>query len=297
MACVSPLKGWRSKSVASTGRRGITFVRSEAFTDLRLEVPCGQCIGCRLERSRQWAVRIMHETQLHERASFLTLTYDDDHLPDDGSLRKKDLQLFCKRLRKRVGRFRYYACGEYGERTKRPHYHMVCFGYCPADGFPIREGANPLYYSAELEEIWGHGMTSFGAVSFESAAYVARYCVKKVTGRGAAEAYKSVDVRTGEVSSVLPEFSLMSLKPGVGLGWFDQFGSDVFPGDFVISRGNKASPPRYYFKKLEERDAEMAELVRSRRMEQFQAVRSEFTDDRLSVMGEFKRKSLLARVL
>jgi len=272
-------------------------VRSEAFTDLRLEVPCGQCIGCRLERSRQWAVRIMHELQFHDSASFLTLTYNDDNLPADASLHKRDLQLFLKRLRFTKGKFRYYACGEYGETTKRPHYHVVVFGYCPSDGVPIREGQSPLFYSPELEKLWGLGMTSFGHVTFESAAYVARYCVKKVTGKGAEEAYKSLDVRTGEIGSVCPEFSLMSLKPGIGLGWFDAFGSDCFPNDFVISRGRKASPPRYYFKKLEERDAEMAELVRSRRAEKFAAVREDYSEERLAVMGEYKRKTLLARSL
>lgn len=220
----------------------------------RLRLPCGRCIGCRLERSRQWAVRIMHEASLHDANCVVTLTYDEKHLPADASLDKRAFPLFIRRLRKTGVRARYFHCGEYGDKRKRPHYHGCLFGHDFADkvlGPPSKSGADQ-WLSRSLERLWPYGLCTIGTLNFESAAYIARYVCKKVTGRAAEGAYSRVDEATGEVFSIEPEFATMSRRPGIGSVWFDRFGSEVFPSDEVICRGRACKPPRYYDKQLSE---------------------------------------------
>lgn len=220
----------------------------------KLDLPCSQCIGCRLERSRQWAVRCMHEASMHDSNVFVTLTYDDRNF--NPSLCYRDFQLFMKRLRKKFGKARFYMCGEYGEQFRRPHFHACLFGVAFPDGVPWSKSASGemLYRSAVLEGLWPHGFSSYGSVTFESAAYVARYVMKKVTGKAAAAHYSFVDPITGELSSLRPEFNKMSLKPGIGADWFKVFKSDVYNYDAVIVNGVEARPPRYYDKLLSRSD-------------------------------------------
>lgn len=185
MPCFSPIQGFRAHSVnPDTGKRSIVFNCKEGFRELSVELPCGNCIGCRLEKSRQWAMRIMHEAQLHEHNSFLTLTYSDQYLPKNNSLKKDDVQKFLKRLRRRLDKpIRYYQCGEYGEKFHRPHYHMCLFGhdfYDDREHFKTSTG-DKLYVSELLSEVWGMGHCLIGDLTFESAAYVARYVTKKLT--------------------------------------------------------------------------------------------------------------------
>ncbi|UDN67869.1 replication initiator protein [robinz microvirus RP_160] len=258
MACFRPLKGWRSRTVnEKTGKRSITFSRSNGLVDLPVELPCGQCIGCRLERSRQWAMRCVHEAALHEDNIFITLTYDNDHVRD--SLDYVDFQLFMKRLRvhterhtDRDPRVRFYMCGEYGEQFGRPHFHAIMFNYDLADKRLWKmERDNPLHVSQTLTDLWGKGHTSIGSVTFQSAAYVARYIMKKVTGDAADDHYNFIDEGTGEFIERKPEFTKMSLRPGIGGDWFDKYQSDVFPDDFVVLNGKKVTPPRFYTSRYE----------------------------------------------
>ena len=248
MPCFHPLDAWKT----SDGQ--ILFYESRHHDIVSpLKLPCGQCVGCRLERSRQWAVRCVHESKLHSESSFITLTYDDDHLPRNGSLNYADFQKFIKRLRKRLGRFRFYMCGEYGEDFDRAHFHACIFG----TSFPDRTlwkktpSGSILYRSRLLESCWPFGFSSVGEFSFESAAYVARYCMKKVTGVASQSHYEIVDDCTGEIISRTPEFTRMSLKPGIGGGWIDKYHSDVFPVDFVVMNGVEASVPKYYSRRFE----------------------------------------------
>lgn len=211
-----------------------------------LQLPCGQCVECRLERSRQWAMRCMHEASLHRHNCFVTLTYDDEHLPDRGQLVYSDFQLFMKRFRKSVGNVRFYACGEYGETTWRPHFHACLFGQDLPDKTYWRttEQDFPLYRSELLEKVWPLGQSEIGSVTFETAAYCARYCMKKVTGDAAEDHYRRYDF-LGEYQ-LNPEFCHMSLKPGIGAGFMDKYGSDSYNHDFVIVNGVKCRPPKYY---------------------------------------------------
>lgn len=242
--------------------------------------PCGQCIGCRLEKARQWAMRCMHEAQLHEECSFITLTYNNESLPYyevNGklvpTLCKEDFQRFMKRLRKKITprEVRYYACGEYGDRLGRPHYHAILFGYDFEDKNVLHQGAvrsfkktfqksivdNTLYTSETLEKVWGFGFVTIGEVTFESAGYVARYCTKKITGKRAIAHYKGKE----------PEFALMSRMPGIGKEWFEKYQTDVYPKDFVTLRGIKMQPPRYYDDLLEKQSQNIYNRVKEARLE------------------------------
>lgn len=149
-----------------------------------LSLPCGQCIGCRLEYSRQWAIRCMHESTLHDQSCFITLTYSDDNLPEHGTLILRDFQLFMKRLRFEFSnvKIRFYHCGEYGEKFGRPHYHALLFGIdFEADRtlYSQSKQGSKLYVSDTLNKLWNKGFATIGNITFESAAYVARYVVKK----------------------------------------------------------------------------------------------------------------------
>lgn len=229
-------------------------------------LPCGQCIGCRLERSRQWAVRCMHEASLHRDNTYITLTYHPDNLPHAESLNYRDFQLFLKRLRKFAQvPISFYMAGEYGDNLNRPHYHAIIFGYQFKDlkYLSKTEAGATLYTSADLTNLWGLGYCSVGAVTFESAAYVARYIMKKQTKAWNLDGrYESVNKDTGEVSERIPEFNRMSLKPAIGKRWYEKYSKEVFPSDEVITRGKPAKPPKYYDKLLKSTDLEMSEIVK-----------------------------------
>ena len=248
MPCYHPLSAYQCAdgSIVFQERRWFNTVKT-------LSLPCGQCIGCRLERSRQWAMRCMHEAQLHEKNCYITLTYDNTHLPSDGSLHYKDFQLFIKRLRKKFGntRIRYYMAGEYGENFGRPHFHACIFGHDFHDKELWKRSSSGfmLYRSSDLELLWPFGYSSIGDVNFESAAYVARYIMKKVTGHNSKAHYTETDPETGEITKRKPEFNKMSLKPGIGYDWYKKYKSDVYPHDYVIIKGKKVKPPKFYDKK------------------------------------------------
>lgn len=219
------------------------------------KLPCGQCIGCRLDRSRHWAVRVMHEASLHLVSSFLTLTYSDDHLPKDWSLHYRDFQLFMKRLRFKFGPLRFYMCGEYGEKFLRPHFHACVFGLRFDDLDLLRtSGGVRLYRSSVLDDLWSLGHCSVGDVTFESAAYTARYVCDKLNGQArdfvspvsGLRHYERIDKVSGEVWAVEPEFTRMSLKPGIGMNWLRLYYPEVLRAGTVVARGVEQKAPRYY---------------------------------------------------
>lgn len=190
---------------------------------------------------------------MHENNIFITLTYDNEHLPESRSLYYRHFVLFMKRLRKKFGEdIRFYMAGEYGEQFGRPHYHACLFNFDLPDKVLWKmERENPLYTSEILTNLWGLGFTSVGGVTFQSAAYVARYIMKKVTGDLASDHYEWMDPETGEFHQRKPEFTQMSRRPGIGSTWFEKFKTDVFPSDFVVVNGKKVTPPRYYTNQYE----------------------------------------------
>lgn len=282
MPCFHPLRAFKTAS------GDVVFSELRRFDVVaQLSLPCGQCIGCRLERSRQWAVRCMHEASLHHENAFITLTYDDAHLPADGSLDYEHYQRFMKRLRKAIAPHgvRFYMCGEYGDETFRPHYHACLFGFDFPDKVLLQRTAtgNDLYTSDMLSRLWPFGMSSTADVSFESAAYVARYCMKKITGKGSEEYYKRYDVDTGEIYDLTPEFTKMSLKPGIGAGWFEKYASDVYPSDRVVVRGKQMMPPKFYDRLYSRSNEEEFEYIQFQRELDGRVRFPDNTDERLAV--------------
>lgn len=228
-----------------TGRRPVTFNMREGFVDQHLDLPCGKCIGCRSDQGRYWAVRMYHEASLHERNCFVTLTYDDNHCPE--KLDKRDLQKFFKRLRHKTP-LRYFACGEYGSKTRRPHYHAVFFGVDFLGGSsPINE---QLYTHPEVLECWGKGLVSLGSFTLSSAMYVAGYAVKKL----------------GDDDG----FTLMSRRPGIGHNWLDKFSDDLCRTGSVTIEGQEFPiPPRYFDWSLD------LDHVKSQRVEYVESLTAE----------------------
>lgn len=301
MPCYHPRHGYRSKTKTDNGKRKIVFNPKLGYTDLKVTVACGSCIGCKLERSRQWAIRCVHEAQMHEKSCFITLTYAPEYLPKNGSLSKEPVPKFMKALRKKYGAgLKYYYCGEYGEKFRRPHYHLALFGMDFDDKIPWRkENGFMVYKSEELAKIWKKGFCTVGNVTFESAAYIARYITKKITGPWAEDWYTNVDAETGEIVQIQPEFTDMSRKSGIGKEWFLKYKSDVYPGDFVVIRGRKMKPPRYYDDQLEKLDPEMYKIVKKNRKENAEKHLDNNTEERLAVREEiqFKKFEKLYRSL
>lgn len=273
MSCKSPLRGWRARKVELSGKRKITFDQSAAYTDMPIELPCGQCIGCRLERSRQWAMRCVHEASLHDENCYVTLTYDDKNLPDHGGLVLEDHQLYIKRLRQRLFRekgervkIKYFLCAEYGDQTFRPHYHVLIFGYDYPDRTFLKKNAqgDNLYISELCKNDWKLGNVIIGNLTFESAAYCARYVLKKVLGDGK-NYYEKIDSDTGEIIKIKKEYATMSRNPGIGKDWITAFKSDAYPSDFIVIRGKKMKPAKYYDRVIEEIDNDLYLKVKAKR--------------------------------
>lgn len=247
-----------------------------------IAIPCGQCIGCRLQRSAEWALRCVHEAQLHDSNCFITLTYAPEHIPADGSLHKEHFQLFMKRFRKQVSPImpRYYMCGEYGEDLGRPHYHAIIFGYDFPDKvfYEIKSGQR-LYLSPSLVKLWPYGFHRIGHMSFEAAGYVARYCTKKITGKAASSHY----------GDRIPEYNQMSLKPGIAADWYAKYAqSDVWPHDYIIHEARKCRVPRYYSKMLELSDKDLHATVREARILAAQSRAVDLSPERLAVREQHK---------
>lgn len=264
------------------GKANSWWVREHGAPTNALHLPCRKCIGCRLEKSRQWATRLMHEIPAHNQACFLTLTYDDQNLPKNGSLDKTHLRAFFNDLRSRNSyygkeKIKYFACGEYGDQTGRPHYHAALYGSIGCEGTddlrteeePSRSGA--LQYShADIAATWPHGLHRISELSFESAAYVARYVLKKMSGPTSANHY----------GPRIPEFQTSS--NGLGKSHLiDSEGqpkwlSDVYPADHVVLPGRGAfMPPPYYDRILEKVDPGLFEKVKAARKAAHETLTSE----------------------
>lgn len=275
VACYSPLKGYRDAS------GGIIFAERGRI-DGEVTFACGMCIGCRIARTRMWALRIVHESKLHDRNAFVTLTYSPEHLPAHGSLQYADVQKFLKRLRKSYGAFRFFAVGEYGEDLTRPHYHVCLFGYWPRDArrvHPLADEKYASWSSTSFEKTWGLGQVQIGELTYQSAQYCAGYIFKKKLGHAGKSAYKVVDL-DGVVHDVSPEFARMSLKPGIGHDWYMRHRGDFHNWDKAVHDGKLFPVPKYYDRLLERVDPqrlsdlrEARELVASRNRSEQHPVR------------------------
>jgi hypothetical protein len=299
MKCYHPLLAYK------VGDK-ILFNKPYAFAQ-GFNLPCGQCIGCRLKYSQEWAVRLMHENQMHEESCFITLTMDDNYLftrDNPSSLDRTEFQKFMKRLRQYHGKkIRYFHCGEYGEKNRRPHYHAILFGvdFPDKELHKVREEIK-LYKSETLAKLWPFGFSTIGEVTFQSCAYVARYVTKKITGEKAKDHYMRWDPSTGEGTPIEPEYATMSRgnnypvddprhTRGIGYDWFQKYKSDVYPHDYVVLHKHKIRPPRYYDKLLPEHELEE---LKKKRQEELPEVIDEYNEnmDRLWVEEAVKENRL-----
>lgn len=332
MACYHPLKGWPIGNTRTgkvnykiTGydadhieyQNGYwhtvpTSVRGQAAERVVrdfVEIPCGQCIGCRMDHSRQWANRLMLELEYHDSAYFVTLTYDDEHIPtalyadpETGeafparTLRKRDCQLFMKRLRKLYpdDKIRFYLAGEYGPKTQRPHYHAIIFGLHLDDLRFYKKSELGFDYmiSDKLSDIWRNGYVVVSEVTWETCAYTSRYVTKKLTG-DLGEFY--------DAHNIEPPFSLMSRRPGIAAQWYEAH-PDLYDYEYIniaTPKGARKFAPPKYFDRLYEKDCpeEYQELKerRKRFMEELRLIELDGTDlgytDYLKVKEDnFKRR-------
>lgn len=267
MVCFRPIDAYRAHGGT------VAFSSREGFGDRHFCIPCGQCLGCRIARRDSWALRSVHESRMHLKSCFVTLTYDQEHLPKDGSVDVREWQLFAKRVRHELGPFRFLHCGEYGGDNYRPHYHALMFGHDFSSDRVLWDNRRgyPLWASADLMELWGNGQCLIGNLNFSSASYVAKYCVDKLTGDSGLARRRRIDLETGEEYYVKPEYITMSRNPGLGAGWFDRYKSDLFPSDECVHDGTRHAVPQYYLRRLEAEDPLLyARVRRDRRASMFE---------------------------
>lgn len=291
MACFHPREAWFVGIHAKTGKRRLGFRRPTGVDsrDADLVVPCRKCIGCRIDNSRDWAVRAMHEAHMHQHNCVVHLTYRDECLPKFGSLSLEDHQNFLKRLRKSVepSRIKFMLAGEYGDKDMRPHYHACLFGVDFPDRYywKLSRSGEKLYRSPQLEKLWPNGFATISNLCFQSAAYVGRYVLKKRGGEQAEERYGLVDHDTGEIiGKARPEYVVAS--NGLGRSFFLKYGHTMWPDDFVVVEGRKMPIPNYYLRLLEKLDPELFALVKEKREEYSKGQEWDRTPERLAVRKE-----------
>lgn len=243
MACYRPLMAYYKDVPNENGKFSLTWNIGEA--NLRrgiVTVACGKCVGCIGDRARELSIRCVHESKMHDDNCFVTLTYRDECLPNNGSLDKRDVQLFMKRLRKMYGKgIKFLVAGEYGGVKRRPHYHLLLFGIDFNDIESICENGKIYRQSKSLFKLWGKGYVTVGELNYATAKYVANYTIKNI----------GVDLEEGREK----QFIIMSRGgtngKGLGYGWYEKYSGDCFPSDYIIvGSGIKVKPPKYYFKEL-----------------------------------------------
>lgn len=297
MPCFRPWKGFRSlDGVEAGGKPRLTNNPIKAINSQDpVTLPCGRCNGCLQDRKEQWALRCYHESQMHEYNSFITLTYNNDHLPDDYSVNVRTFQLFMKRLRDDLPtRIRFFGCGEYGDLDQRPHYHALIFGY----SFPDRQlfersPTGDTFTSQQLSKAWPYGFATLGDITYASAKYVAGYVMKKTHSASSADALWRTHPLTGSPVKVQPEFALQSRRPGIGATWYAKYKTDCFPSDFLIVEGKHHAVPRYYSLKLEEEERRQLSIKRRLRAAQPRQ-KANRTKDRLAVREEVFNRAVKA---
>lgn len=276
-----------------------------------LQVSCGQCSGCRRRRSLEWATRCVHEAQLHRYNCYITLTYNQENLPKYHSLQHEHFALFMKKLRHRVGNdanilggilasnqgqrrkssienktlsARFYQGGEYGDLYGRPHYHAILFGIDFADKqyHGRTKAGQKIYRSPTLEQLWKHGYSSVGGVSFATAAYISRYIMKKRTG-DKKDKYEILDPDTGEIAEKKKEYNCMSRAPGIGKAWWEKYKADLVHDQVITNSGRKLRPPRFYDKQLKRHDLALYQATKLARELEALAHQQDHTPERLAV--------------
>ena len=269
----------------------MVFKATEALNpDDPMDIACGQCIGCKMKKAQDWAIRITHEAKYYEDNCFITLTFSNQELArreNPGTVDVNDVQKFLKRLRRHLdyrgenSKFRYFAVGEYGEKTGRPHYHILIFGWKPSDGtlWKTTRKQSRLYNSETLAKLWTHGHANFGTVTWDSAAYCAGYITKKFNDHNCPERLTWIDPITNKTREKDPEFATMSRRPGLGTRWIEEHHEEAFRDDYVIVKDKKRALPKFYDKWLEQHDPELLAELKDKRLEEYRK-QPHITEDR-----------------
>lgn len=276
MPCLNPkIAKYRDGGWKFTPER---FMSTKAlFRDPKNELllPCKKCIECAIARNRDWATRICAEASLYENNRFVTLTYDNAHLPEGANIKIEDVQKFMKRLRKRYHDIdiRSFGCAEYGDRGGRPHYHIMLFNIAFEDEVPgpMRTSFDGAKYRCQnseiLSDLWGNGYTEIGTVTFASAAYVAKYTRKKLIE----------GVKEREDGRERERTIAVSNRPGIGHGYLELHFEQTFGLD-QIPLTNKVTPvPEYFMRKIKEKSEWAYKVIKDRRREN----RKELTPEKL----------------
>lgn len=308
MPCTQPKQCWLIGKTEN-GKDKYVFKQPDASHRFKSQkVACGKCISCKMSRASEWATRAYHESQCHLHNCFITLTYAPEKLPENESLQPLDLKNFIRRLRDHIKpmKIKYLACGEYGRNPKtgdiqRPHYHLCIFGYDFPDKYYFFSNklGQPVYRSNTLETLWEEGISSIAQMTYETAAYTARYTIKKQTEQEKYE-HVNVDPETGEILDdhkyervmkrlgKTPEFIRMS--NGIGKNWYKEFKQDT-KKDYLKVNYKKHKIPRYY-DKLHEKD-DPASLIAIKEQRRKQAEKSkDNTKDRLKSKDIIIKQSL-----
>ena len=308
MECTRPLKGYHARGGGFTANLKQAIRIGNVFA--KLTVPCGKCFACRERKASDWSIRMIHEAQMHTASSFITLTYNNETIPEDGSLKIEHFQKFMKRFRFQIkpARIRFYHCGEYGkvkaslgdslsakenlphpfqgdrEAHGRPHYHAIIFGWDFPDKtqWSIRNG-HPVYRSAQLEKLWPFGHSEIGTVTYDSAKYVSGYIQKKINGEESVDYYKRVDYETGEIFTLQPEYATMSRRPGIGIPWLEKYHQEIWGYDECIVEGQSNPVPRAYTTRLKQDDPETYKKIVDQRAKNAKLNKHERTPERLAV--------------
>lgn len=299
MPCYRPVHGFQNRP----GDK-LVFSKAQAVGSrvAALQVPCNNCVGCRLERARQWAMRCNDERSLYSDNCFITLSINPESLKAHGdSLDHRYFQRFMKRLRKSTGgkMIRFFMCGEYGSENARPHYHALLFNHAFKDRVPLKvtDSGQMIYRSPALEKLWSdpktgasYGFSSVGDVTFGSASYVARYHLKKTGSVVSRNHY--LNPFTGEM--LKPEYVCMSRGSkkrgtgGIARAWFDKWKSDVYPRDVRVINGVDTLPCKFYDLLYEKVDPDGYDRIKLRRAFRGQRNKLDNTEDRLMAKEKVK---------
>lgn len=277
-------------------------------------IPCGKCIGCRLEYSKQWATKGLYESLEHKENWFLTLTYDEKNLPEAGTmidpntgeekgqnpfgtLKNTDFTNFIKKLRTYYERkynhkgIRFMGCGEYGSKGQRPHYHIILFNLpIPIEKLRFHEyneNYEAMYRCTEIEEIWGKGIVVAAEVNWNTCAYVARYITKKVGIPTQKEYYNCLGVEE--------EFFRMSRRPGIGRAYYEKNKDKIYEKDELIIQKYgggvmKVRPPKYYDKLYDIENPEQFEKIKKQRKKE----QERLTKIKYNQTSKYKKDQLIA---
>lgn len=225
MTCFTPMDGWMSARVNENGNCPVTFDRNKADINQPIELPCGRCDGCQLDKRKRLGVQVYHESKMHDYSCMATFTYDDEHNP--GVIVKEDAQKLMKRMRSRPNnlKFKYLIAGEYGENTHRPHFHMAIMGYDFLGGRGVQMVGKDQYMNPMLTGIWGNGAVHIVPLTIERCMYVTGYCMKKM---GEEDAWHSHSTQLGKT-------------------WLEKHWKSVSNVGHIVINGQNHPIPKIYF--------------------------------------------------